>query len=230
MNRCRRPLPEIIKALEKAYGRPGAPPATGPLEMILWENVAYLVDDERHERAFVALKERVGTDPVRILAAPRELLLEVAKLGGMKPELRVEKLREIARIALQECGGDLEEVVRRPLPEARKILEMFPAIGEPGADRILMFAGAAPVLALDSNGLRVLQRLGFGEEKKSYALGYRSARETAMAGIRKDARWLAHAHLALRRHGRTLCRRSNPACDLCPLSGWCHFNLTQRRV
>ena len=37
--------------------------------------------------------------------------------------------------------------------------------GEPGAEKVLLFSGSAPVLALDSNALRVLLRLGFGLPK-----------------------------------------------------------------
>jgi hypothetical protein len=48
---------KIIADLEKLYGRPEPPKLTDPLEMILWENVAYLVDDERREKAFRMLKQ-----------------------------------------------------------------------------------------------------------------------------------------------------------------------------
>ena len=49
----------------------------------------------------------------------------------------------------------------------------FPMIGEPGAEKILLFSGVLAVLALDSNGVRVLVRLGVGEERKSYAATYK---------------------------------------------------------
>src|SRR5881397_4393862 len=43
----RTPLPEIIRKLRARYGPPKRMPASGPFELIVWENVAYLVDDER---------------------------------------------------------------------------------------------------------------------------------------------------------------------------------------
>ena len=100
----------------------------------------------------------------------------------------------------------------------------FPGIGEPGAEKILLFCGAAPVLALDSNGVRVLLRLGFGERKKSYAATYREAQAAASGVLKKDGRWLARAHLLLKRHGRTMCKTSEPLWGACPLSRGCRYH------
>ena len=61
-----------------------------------------------------------------------------------------------------------------PLARARRLLRRFPGIGEPGADKVLLFSRTQPVFALDSNGLRTLLRLGYGREVKSYPATYRS--------------------------------------------------------
>jgi hypothetical protein len=45
-------------------------------------------------------------------------------------------------------------------------LKRFPGIGDPGAEKILLFIHSYPVMALDSNGTRVLCRVGFSEEQK----------------------------------------------------------------
>ena len=41
------PLPKVIERLKAYYGKPDPPEANNPWEMILWENIAYLADDER---------------------------------------------------------------------------------------------------------------------------------------------------------------------------------------
>jgi endonuclease-3 len=74
-----------------------------------------------------------------------------------------------------------------------------------------------------ANGLRVLLRLGFGEEKQSYSTTYRLVQQAAGEGIDKDYPWLIEAHLLLRSHGQELCRRSEPLCDKCPLAPGCEF-------
>jgi endonuclease III len=213
----------IIDELQAHYGRPEAPSVTDPLGMILLENVAYLVSDERREQAFNALRERISLTPPEILMAHDETLLEVARLGGMHPAARVEKLRRIAQIALQEFDGDLDAVLRQPIAKAKRALKKFPGIGDPGAEKILLFSRTHPVLALDSNGLRVLLRLGYGEERKSYSSTYRSAQEAVEGESKKDFDWLIAAHQLLRRHGQELCKMKGPICSPCPLKEYCVY-------
>jgi endonuclease-3 len=190
--------------------------------MILWENVAYLADDDRRQQAFQRLKKRIGTEPTQILSASAEALLEVTRHGIM-PEQFAEKLRKCARIVLEEFDGELSPVLKLPLSEAKKALQKFPGIGEPGAEKILLFTRSYAVLAMESNGLRVLLRLGFGKEKKSYSVTYRLVQKAVEDELDDDYAWLIQAHLLLRHHGHELCRRSEPLCDKCPLATDCAY-------
>jgi endonuclease III len=214
------PLPKVIERLEAYYGKPDPPEANDPWEMILWENIAYLVADDRRHQAMVALRERIGTSPEQILATPSARLIEAA-VRGIVPEQSVEKLRRSAEIALEEFGGDLRPILKRPLAQAKKALKRFPAIGDPGAEKILLFCRAFPILALESNGLRVLLRLGFGEEKPNYSVTYRLVQKAIEDQLVQKYPWLIKAHQLLRRHGQELCRRSKPHCEKCPLSTEC---------
>ena len=212
-----------LDALEALHGPPAKPLPKRPLDWVWWENVAYLVADDRRAEAYRSLSKRVGLTAEAVQRAPREDLLEVARLGGMHPERRARTLAGIADLALEAGGGRLERLLRLPAAEARRILKRFPGIGDPGADKILLFCGIAPVLALESNGLRVAVRLGYGKEGKSYAATYRSAREALEPGLAKDCAELARAHRLLRAHGQTLCRRNAPDCDACPLADACAY-------
>src|SRR2546427_3727439 len=136
-------LARVLDALEKFHGRPDPPPTTDPLELVLWENVAYLADDPRREDAFRALQKRVGTRPEQILSARGDLLLEIT--GGIVPGNSLEKLRRSAAITLEQFGGDLKAAGKRPLPEARKGLMKFPSIRAPGAGKILLLSPSHPV-------------------------------------------------------------------------------------
>ncbi len=131
--------------------------------------------------------------------------------------MRAEKLIDAARIA-QSLDAPLAAIVKRPLPEARRVLKRFPGVGEPGVEKIALFAGAHPVLGLDSNGLRVLVRLGFAREEKSYDRTWRAVRDAVSAELPDDVSWLQRAHQLLRRHGQELCRRTQPSCNDCPLA------------
>jgi endonuclease-3 len=218
---------KIIADLEKLYGRPEPPKVTEPLETILWENVIYLADDELREKAFRMLKQKVGTNPQEILAASDELLFAITSLGIL-PEQRIEKLRRIAAMAIKEFQGDLRTIFKQPVKEAKKLLQKFPSIGEPGAEKILLFSRRHSILALESNGLRVLLRLGFGEEKKNYSASYKSAQAAVQTQCKEDYDWLIRAHQLLRQHGQELCKRSRPQCEVCPLAKGCAYCRKQR--
>jgi endonuclease-3 len=215
-------LSKFVAALEKLYGRPRPLPASGPLELILWENIAYLADDARRTEAWRQFRERVGTKPEKILAAPRRVLEDIAGAGILASD-RVAKLREVAAIALSEFGGALDTALDVSPEKASRQLRKFPSIGQPGAEKILLFTRRQPVLALDSNGLRVLLRLGYGREQRNYAASYRSAQEATRPEWKDDFDWLIGAHQLLRRHGQELCKAKHPRCEACPLRKGCTY-------
>jgi endonuclease III len=213
------PLEHALSRLEALYG-PQIPPSRDPWLLILWENVAYLANDERRTQAFGMLKKEIGTSPEEILEASDEALLEVTR-HGIVAEKFAQKLRKCAQILLEEFDGELAGVLRLPVAKAKKALRRFPGIGAPGAEKILTIAGIQPILALESNGLRVLSRLGYGEESSSYDATYRSVQVDASNEAVRDCEWLTRAYLLLRRHGQETCRRNQPQCENCPLAADC---------
>ena len=218
----------LIAHLRRRYGQPAPPPARGPFELVLWENACYLLPDERRLEVFNALREQVGLDPSAIDAAPDRVLLPIAMRGGMRPEMRVFRWREIARITLNQFAADLDSILSRPYPEAKKALKQFPTIGDPGAEKILLLCGVANGLPLESNGLRVLGRVGWGRIQKNYAATYRSVQDDVKPKLPASVEGLQQAHLLLRVHGQTLCKDKTPLCHECPLSAECRYFLSSR--
>jgi endonuclease III len=220
------PLPEVVRLLAEHYGPPERPPTADPFELILLENVAYLASPARRREAFEILKATVGTSPRSLLKA-RPQTLEKATARGILKAASAAKLRECARIASEDFGGDLGAAVQGPVEAAKRALRRFPGIGEPGAEKILLFAGRQALLAPESNGLRVLVRLGLAREGTSYAKTYAGAR-CLVDGLPAEAMALQEAHLLLQHHGRTLCKRSAPLCEACPLRSGCAYARRER--
>jgi endonuclease-3 len=220
-------LQDRLARLEASYGTPEPPAVTDPFEMVLWENVAYLVDDERRARVFARLQEEIGLLPLEISTTPLEVLAEVIRDGGMQPAHRAGKLLAVADEALDIGQDSLQQLIRTAPDKASKALRRFPGIGEPGADKILLFSHAKRTLAPESNALRVLVRLGFGEEDESYGRMYRSAEKAVAPQLSEDFAWLIRAHQLLRRHGQEICKRSVPLCEACPLTDGCRWFLTR---
>jgi len=213
-------LPTLVDALESQYGPPPAPYPTDPFELVVWENVAYLANDATRREALEELRRTVGLDPMSIYRASTAQLAAVTRRGALADAF-AEKLHTAAEIALDELGGDLDEVLARPAPAAKRALRRFPGIGEPGAEKILLFCRAHPFLAVESNGLRVLVRLGLCAEGKSYASTYASARALGEEELGGDFDALLRARALLRQHGRETCRQKAPACDACALRADC---------
>lgn len=216
-------LTKVVAMLEEFHGRPAAFPSADPWELILRENASYLVDDATREEVFQSLKVRVGVAPEAILEAPDGCVFDSIQKGGMRPPMRGSKLRKAAEIALEVGLQRLRALAKQGGPEARKVLTSFPGIGEPGADKLLLAAGSAVTLAPDSNGLRVLVRLGYSKDDPNYARSYRAMAQAVSAEIPRDNAWLVCAHQLLRRHGQETCRRSEPRCDVCPLAKGCNY-------
>src|ERR1700674_2302760 len=51
----------LVDKLRQHYGPPVPPPSTDPLELIIWDNIAYLASDKRRAEAFAALEQSIGT-------------------------------------------------------------------------------------------------------------------------------------------------------------------------
>ena len=216
-------LDEAVAILAPLYPQPAM--LDDPLAQVLWENIGYLIDDERRAVLFAEFEDRVGLDAQAILDAPGDVLLDIASRGGMNPEVRVERWRTIGALA----GPDLAATLRGlPVAKARSLLKTFPVIGDPGADKILLFSDIAPRPSLDSNGLRTLVRLGYVADDANYGRAYRAG-VALLVGQSGEVEWLKSAYLVLRDHGRALCKRAAPLCTACPLDAFCaHFQPTVR--
>jgi len=215
------------------YGPQKAVGPADPYEMILYLNSGYPATDTSCSEGFEALKREAGLKPEEILAASNARLARLLRLGGIVPEQRAARLHEIARKVKSEFGGNLKAELKKRMQEkyqasksihsAKKILREFPVIGEPSADKILLFSKLAPVAAVPSASLGVPMRLWFGKEGKSYAADYRKVREKLDRELPKTFEERQRAYLLLKKHGQEICKRSAPKCELCPLTAQCAY-------
>ena len=215
---------QLTRALKRQHGWVPVPPPKTAFEWVLWENVAYLADDAQRMRAFELLRASVGLTPEAILGASNPALLAVTRHGIVAP-LFARKLRQCAQLARDRFDGDVDRALSSDVTPAARQLLVFPGIGEPGAEKILVALGRARTLPLESNGLRVLLRVGFGKETRSYASTYRSVKQ-ALPATRASSKSLLETHFLLQRHGRDVCKRSAPECGWCRLRPVCRYGTT----
>ncbi len=147
----------------------------------------------------------------------------------MVPAVRAGRLKEIAARVQAEYGGDLRSTLSRlSAPQVRKALKSFSGIGNPGADRIMLFSRLAPVAAVPSACPHVLVRMLHGLEGPKYTAVYADAQRTLNTlPATFDAR--IRAYLLVVRHGHEVCKRTNPSCGRCPLRSQCAFANRSRK-
>lgn len=234
MGKSRTKLATILERLEKHYGKQEAVGPSDPYEMILFANCGYPATDVSCTKGYEPLKAEAGTKPEQILKTPTAKLAKLTKDGGMLPELRAERLKLIARITNENFGGDLKWALAKlikdeSLPPEKRLrrvkaaLKEYPVIGEPGADKILLFSGMMPIAAVPSAQTGVPQRILFGAEDKNYGRGYRAAQEALSAELPETFAARQRAYSLLKKHGQEICKRTKPKCEECAISGMCAY-------
>jgi endonuclease III len=232
-------LAAILDRLEKHYGGQEPEGPSDPFEMILFANCGYPATDASCSRGYEALRKEVGTKPEQILKTASAKLAKLMRLGGIVPELRAERLKLVARIANENFGGDLKWALEKLLKDEKtpaekrlrrlkRALKEFPVIGEPGAEKILLFSGMVPIAAVPSACPGVPQRILFGQEDKNYGKGYRAAQEAMAAEVPEEFAARQRAYLLLKKHGQEICKRTKPRCEICPIQADCRYFREER--
>jgi endonuclease-3 len=210
-------MQDLLDRLEMYYGVQSPTWPTDPYEFLVWWHSGYPASDAACARGWESLNRSIGIRPEQILAESIPELARALKPGGMVPEQRAMRLKQVAERA---SSGFL---TARSEPALRKRLKTFPNIGDPGADRILLFGDLAPVAAIPSNCPHVLVRILRGRELENYNKNYRVAQEAIESHVPPDFAPRKRAYLLLKRHGQELCKRANPRCEACPVSSQCAF-------
>jgi endonuclease-3 len=203
-------LADALDRLEAFYGRQEAHWPTDPYQFIVWWHCGYPASDAACAKGWAAL-QKIGIEPQQLLEANPKDLAVALKAGGMVPELRAMRLKEIARRA------------QNGFAVTRAELKKFSNIADPGADRILLFAGKAAIAAVPSNCPHVAVRMLRGKERENYGVTYKQAQEFIERDVpaTRDAR--ERAYLLLKRHGQEVCKRTKPKCGECPVTDVCRY-------
>ena len=232
-------LVAILEILENAYGPQTLVGPSNPYEMIVFLNCGYPAADAACAKGFDVLKREVGVEPSQLLAVSRAKLAKLMRPSVIVPAVCAERLKDIAGRVKNEFDEDLTAALEKRLAEgqgrpgngssertlkaAKKVLQQFPTIGEPSAEKILLFSGLAPVAAVPSAFVDVPMRLFVGEPGKNYAADYRTARGILDTSLPKTFEARQRAYLLLKRHGQEICKRSKPKCESCPLTAHCAY-------
>ncbi len=217
-------LADLLDRLEEAHGRQEPNWPVVPYDFILWWNCGYPPSDAACAKGWKQISDVIGTRPQALLDARPRSLAAALKAGGMVPEVRAERVQEIARRVRDDYGGDLSAALGTAAAPARKILKTFPGIADPGADRILLFARiAALALPFRPIARRCLFESFTARRGPDYGANYRLAQQAVEDGVPTTYAARSRAYLLLKRHGQEICKRVNPRCEACTLRSVCAY-------
>ena len=212
-----RQLESIFDRLAAYYGPQEWWPDPNPFEVVAG---ALLVQNTAWVNAQTALDNLAAA---RALSIPSILELGEETLQGLiRPSgyfrQKASKLRAFAEHVQSQYGGDLAEMLGRPLDELRPELIAIWGVGAETADTILLYAARRPAYVVDRYTTRILTRLA----ASPVGLSHDELRSWLMQAIPPDADKYAEQHALLVVHGKTLCRKT-PNCPECPLVSICRY-------
>lgn len=124
-------------------------------------------------------------------------------------------LKELSRIIQEDYGGDLNQILEKPVKKAREELKSLPGVGPKTADCVLLFAKERDILPVDTHIARISKRMGLA--------GFEDApeeiRDKVAPLIPRGRR--GEAHVLLIELGRRYCKARNPNHGDCPVKDIC---------
>ena len=104
MQKAKPKIAEVLSKLEKFYGPQQPSWPTEPYEFLVWWHCGYPASDALCSKGWESLNRHVGAEPGQLLTASTTRLVKALVVGGMVPDLRAQRLRDIAtRVQLKNA-------------------------------------------------------------------------------------------------------------------------------
>jgi endonuclease-3 len=187
-----------------------------PFERLVSTILSQNTSREATIKGFENLRRRFRVVPEVLAEAKVEEIRECIKPSGLY-NTKAPRIKEIARIIVEEYGGDLNTLSRLPLKRARERLLKIPGVGFKTADVFLSLVCGRGSFAVDTHISRVAKRWKMVRCNAPYEEIRLAFEATTPQGKRQ------RAHLALIEFGREICKARGPRCDICPVYRECEW-------
>lgn len=167
-------------------------------------------------KGFENLRKRFHITPEVLARAKVEDIKGCIRPSGLY-NIKAPRIREVARIILEEYGGNLNSLARLDLDTARERLLKIPGVGFKTADVFLSLVYERGMFAVDTHISRIAKRWKMVRANAGYE-EIRSAFEAVIAQGKRP-----RAHLALIEFGREICKARGPLCNICPVYPGCEW-------
>lgn len=213
----------IETALAERYGRPKWGGPGDPLDELMLTILSQNTSDGNRDKAWRLLKDRFPTWEAVADANAGELAAAIAPAGlsNQKAPRMLAILRDIERRFGRLSLADLADW---PDTQIRDYLTAYPGVGPKTAACVLMFALGRPVMPVDTHVHRICSRLGLIPKGASFETAHETMERIT------PPEFVYPLHIEMIRHGRALCRPTNPKCADCPVLTECNYPKRKRRL
>ena len=217
----REDLEWLFTALFDAYGPRHWWPTVhgGSFELVVGAILVQNISWGNVERALVNMRDADVWSFPAILDTPDDEMHDIIRPSGYY-KAKTRKLKEFADFILSHHDGDLERLFAMPIGEMREQLLSVWGIGEETADDIILYGAKQPSFVIDAYTKRLLARLGWKIQGKSYS----AYQELFHEMLPHDAYLFNEYHALIDHHVARICRKK-PSCDRCVLKDDCPVGL-----
>ncbi len=211
----------LFTALFDAYGPRHWWPTVhgGDFELVLGAILVQNIAWTNTERALVNLHNAGVWTFKAILNTPDEQMHDLIRPSGYY-KAKTRKLKEFATFILDNYDGDLDRLFALPVGEMRIQLLSVWGIGEETADDIIVYGAKKPSFVIDAYTKRLLSRMGWEIEGKSYAAYQKLFHDN----LPHDDYLFNEYHALIDYHVARICKKK-PLCDRCALADQCPVGL-----
>lgn len=207
---------EIVERILDHYERSWHPETTDPFKSLVRTILSQNTNGRNQTMAYRRLESAIGITPENIVGADIRRIREAIRPAGMHNQ-RSKTLKSVAEAVIQRFDGDLNPVMNKPYPEARRDLMDLPGVGPKTADVVLMFVAGKEIVPIDRHIFRISKRLGIVPDKAAYDEVRLALEAATPSGRREDL------HVLLIQLGREICRAQKPKCLECVLDDLCPY-------
>jgi len=187
------------------------------IAIILSQNTS----DEASSLGFENLRARFRVVPRIIASANLDEIKACIRPAGLY-NIKAPRIKELARVVVDQYGGETEALSRMPAAIAREQLMKIPGIGYKTADVFLSIAAGGENFPVDTHLARIAKRWKLVGNND----GYEATRGAFEALIPPGER--ERAHITLIDFGREICRARAPRCASCPVYEECEWEGKKR--
>lgn len=206
----------VYNRLTKGHGPFRPKPRLPIVDELIMTILSQHTSDANTARAFASLKERFPSWE-QVQDADAAEIADTIRSGGLAEQKAPRVKAILEEIEAREGRTDLTRLKALPDDEVESYLVSLPGVGPKTAACVLCFAMGRAAFPVDTHVHRVALRLGWIPAQTSAETAHRLLTPRIPAELRYPL------HMALIRHGRTICVARKPRCSDCVLFDLCEM-------